>query len=147
MALEGTPHRARERFERAWAIRRDDYDACIAAHFMARHQATSAATLEWNQLALRHAEAVADDRSRVFLPSLLLNLGDSLLVNGQTAEAQRAAERAKLTLGALPDDGYREFVSRGIEGLLTRVRAALAVFCEAARRVKPGHGSFVVLLV
>lgn len=124
MALEGTPGLARERFERAWALRQDDYDACIAAHFVARHQPTPAGTLEWNQRALRHAEAVADDRIRHFLPSLLLNLGDSLLATGHAEEAQRAAERARVALSALPDDGYRTFVARGIDGLLRRVRAA-----------------------
>lgn len=124
MALEGTPDVARERFERAWTMRRDDYDASIAAHFVARHQSTPAETLEWNQRALGHAEAVADDRIRVFLPSLLLNVGDSLLANGHALEAQRAAERAKVALAVLPDDGYREFVARGIEGLLSRVHAA-----------------------
>ncbi len=124
MALEGEPARARERFERAWTIRQDDYDACIAAHFLARHQDSSAATLEWNRRALQHAEAVADDRVRPFLPSLLLNLGDSLLAAGHPHEAQHAAERANAALAALPDDGYRAFVARGIEALLARASAA-----------------------
>src|SRR5688500_12732661 len=59
MAAEGTPADARRLFERAWAARRDDYDAAIAAHFVARHQATPADALHWNALAVRHAEAVA----------------------------------------------------------------------------------------
>lgn len=124
MALEGTPDLASERFARAWTIRRDDYDASIAAHFVARHQSTPAATLEWNKRALRHADAVADDRIRAFLPSLLLNVGDSLLANGHTSEALRAAERAKVAVAVLPDDGYRAFVARGIDGLSSRIRAA-----------------------
>ena len=115
---------ARERFERAWALRQDDYDASIAAHFMARHQPTVAAMLEWNQLALRHAEAVADERIRPFMPSLLLNVGDSLLANGRATEARRAGERAQAAVAGLPDDGYRAFVERGIDGLLSRARAA-----------------------
>ena len=40
MALEGTPAEAMRRFEAAWSARTDDYDAAIAAHFLARHQAT-----------------------------------------------------------------------------------------------------------
>jgi hypothetical protein len=124
MQLEGTPDLARKRFEQAWALRQDDYDASIAAHFVARHQPTIAATLEWNQRALRHAEAVADDRVRPFMPSLLLNLGDSFLAGGQVAEARRAGERALAAVAELPDDGYRAFVARGIERLLSRARAA-----------------------
>jgi hypothetical protein len=123
MAREGTPEVARELFERAWSLRQDDYDACIAAHFVARHQPTPGGTLEWNQRALRHAEAVADDRVRDFLPSLLLNLGDSLLASGRVAEARSVAEQAKVAIARLPDGGYREFVARGIDRLMSRVRA------------------------
>ncbi len=124
MQLEGTPELARQRFEQAWALRRDDYDACIAAHFIARHQPTVAATLEWNQLALRHADAVTDDRVRPFMASLLLNLGDSLLASGQVAEARRAGERALAAVADLPEDGYQAHVSRGIDRLLRRVHGA-----------------------
>ena len=45
MAAEGTPAEALRLFERAWAARRDDYDAAIAAHFVARHQASPEDTL------------------------------------------------------------------------------------------------------
>jgi len=31
---------ARKLFEQAWSICQDDYDACMAAHFLARHQNT-----------------------------------------------------------------------------------------------------------
>jgi hypothetical protein len=124
MQREGTPELARELFDRAWALRRDDYDASIAAHFVARHQPTPLATLEWNERALRHAEAVGDDRVRTFMPSLLLNFGDSLLATGQAAAARLAGERAKAAVEILPDDGYRAFVARGIDDLLRRAHAA-----------------------
>ena len=41
MAVEGDREQARALFTRAWAIHRDDYEASIAAHFLARHQTTS----------------------------------------------------------------------------------------------------------
>lgn len=41
---------ARQLFEQAWSISQDDYDACMAAHFLARHQDTPQAVLKWNQL-------------------------------------------------------------------------------------------------
>ena len=39
MAVEGDSSAALALFEQAMLGRRDDYDACIAAHFVARHQA------------------------------------------------------------------------------------------------------------
>ncbi len=127
MQLEGTPDLAREMFERAWALRRDDYDASIAAHFVARHQPTPSATLEWNLRALRHAEAVGDVRVRSFMPSLLLTYADSLLATDQAGAAIEVAERAKAAIATLPDDGYRAFVARGIDGLLVRIQASSGV--------------------
>lgn len=47
-----------------------EFDASVAAHLMARHQPTPADTLHWNALALRHADALTDDRARELLPSL-----------------------------------------------------------------------------
>ena len=63
MAVEGTPEEARRLFALAWAARRDDCDATIAAHFVARHQPTLAETLHWNAVAVSHAEAVTDGRA------------------------------------------------------------------------------------
>jgi hypothetical protein len=48
MAVAGNPIEARALFEQAWALRRDDYDACNAAHFVARHQASAGPTLYRN---------------------------------------------------------------------------------------------------
>ena len=45
-------------FERAWAARVDDFDACIAAHYLARVQPDAQATFEWNARALEHARLV-----------------------------------------------------------------------------------------
>ncbi len=50
---DGRPDDARASFEVAWAARRDDFDAAVAAHYVARH----ADDLAWNLLALRHALA------------------------------------------------------------------------------------------
>ncbi|RGC68468.1 hypothetical protein C5N14_13190 [Micromonospora sp. MW-13] len=37
--------------------RTDDYDACVAAHYLARQQDDPEEILRWNQEALRHAFA------------------------------------------------------------------------------------------
>ena len=96
LCMEGTraefEHRienARMLYEQAWAACKDDYDACIAAHYVARVQASAEEALQWNQLALDHANAVNDERVRDFYPSLYLNLGRSYELTGDQVEAQR----------------------------------------------------------
>ena len=124
MAAEGTPAEALRLFERAWAARRDDYDAAIAAHFVARHQASPEDTLRWNALAVRHAEAVTDGRAAAFLASLYLNLGDAQANVGDVAAAAAAVRRAAEQLAVVPPGGDREFVAMGIRRLAERVGVA-----------------------
>jgi hypothetical protein len=121
MALEGKPAEARRLFEQAWAARRDDFDAAVAAHFLARHQPTLAETLHWNTVAVRHAEQVADGRAAELLASLYLNLGDAQRNVGDLVGAAASAQRAAANLAALPPGGYREFVAFGIRRLEARV--------------------------
>ena len=85
---------AQRLYQRAWTIAADDYEACIAAHYMARHQAVPEETLRWNQIALDRAEAAAPDRVGEFYPSLYLNLGHSYEALGLQAEAQHYYELA-----------------------------------------------------
>jgi tetratricopeptide (TPR) repeat protein len=124
MTVDGTPQEAIRLFEQAWAIRADDFDAAVAAHFLARHQFTDAATLHWNVLAVQHAEAVSDDRAAELLASLYLNLGDSHARLGQHASARTAAQRAADHLATLAPGGYRDFVAMGIERLTQRLESA-----------------------
>lgn len=124
MSVEGTPDEARRLFEQAWAIRRDDFDAAIAAHFLARHQPTDAATLHWNALAVEHAEAVSDGRAAELLASLYLNLGDSHARLGQREPARAAVRRAAEHLVTLPPGGYRDLVAMGIDRLTHRLDTA-----------------------
>ena len=121
MAIEGDVPAARRLFEQAWEAHRDDYEASIAAHFLARHQTTAEDRLAWNIRAARHAEVVADDRTREFKASLYLNLADAYLAVGDSAEARATIGRAAERLDDLPMDGYRDFVKRGIDGLVRRL--------------------------
>ena len=124
MDAEGTPDEARRLFEQAWALRSDDYDASIAAHFLARHQPTPDDTLRWNLLAVHHAEAVPEGRADDLMASLYLNLADSYAATGRRAEALDAARKAFETLALLPPTGYRDFVEMGIQRLQDRLGAA-----------------------
>lgn len=76
-------------YQQAWEARTDNYDACIAAHYVARFQDSAEESLRWNQLALKHANAANDDRVKDFYPSLFLSLGRSYELMGNQAEAQR----------------------------------------------------------
>jgi len=79
---------ARALYQQAWDFHADDYEACIAAHYVARFQDSAEESLKWNQIALECAEAVNDERVREFYPSLYLNLGRSYEAVGNPEEAQ-----------------------------------------------------------
>ena len=80
---------ARALFWQAWEVSRDDYEACIAAHYVARCQTTPEDTLCWNLEALARANALTDERAHSFYPSLYVNLGHSYEMLGNQAEASR----------------------------------------------------------
>ena len=80
---------ARILYQKAWEARKDDYDACIAAHYVARFQDSVEESLRWNQLALKHAKAVNDESIKIFYPSLYLNLGRSYELADDQVEAKR----------------------------------------------------------
>src|SRR5258706_13259401 len=81
-------------YGQAWEARSDDYDACIAAHYVARFQDSAEESLRWNQVALKHADAVNDERVKDFYPSLYLSLGRSYELVVNLSEAQRYYELA-----------------------------------------------------
>ena len=96
LCMEGTraefEHRledARLLYQQAWKARTDDYDACIAAHYVARFQDSAEESLRWNQIALDHANAVNDERVKDFYPSLYLCLGHSYEMLEDKANAEK----------------------------------------------------------
>ena len=121
MNVDGDPAAAHALFMQAWESRRDNYEASIAAHFVARHQPSPEQSLHWNQLAVDHAEAVEDDRAQLLFASLYLNLGESLRVLGRYPDALAAASRGLACLQFLPAGGYRDFVEGGLRRLEKRL--------------------------
>src|SRR3954465_5427715 len=120
MAVEGTPAEARRLFESAWGARRDDFDAAVAAHFVARHQPTLEETLHWTTLAVNHAEAASvagDARAAGLFASLYLNLGEAQANIGKGAAAAASARHAAEWLTTVPPGGYRELIALGIRRL------------------------------
>ncbi|MFD3807143.1 hypothetical protein ACFWSF_32910 [Streptomyces sp. NPDC058611] len=59
---EGRDDDARDLFREAWDRAGDDYEACVAAHYLARQQPTPEAALHWNLTCLERADRVGDAR-------------------------------------------------------------------------------------
>ncbi|MFE7312600.1 hypothetical protein ACFU7T_05730 [Streptomyces sp. NPDC057555] len=130
---EGRAEAARELFQQAWDGARDDYEACIAAHYLARHQNSAEQTLRWNQECLDRADRVGDARVQGFYPSLYINMGNAHRELGQRAAAHRyfvlAAERA----ADAPEGQYGDWNRFAIaEGLRETAAATAAEGDEAA---------------
>jgi tetratricopeptide (TPR) repeat protein len=96
LCIEGTPaefqghmDKACALYQKAWESVQNDYEACIAAHYVARLQDDDKERLHWNQVALEKATAVADDQVKEFYPSLYLNMGQSYELLGNRDEAKR----------------------------------------------------------
>lgn len=117
----GDLERARAVFTQAWEQATDDYEHCIASHYLARHQGTPEETLHWNETSMRYAESVADERVEDFIPSLLLNLGHSHEQLGNTGEAARFYEQAVTRADALPEGRYGKIVRDAASAGRTRV--------------------------
>lgn len=111
---QGRPDDAKALFEQAWNDSRDDFERCIAAHYVARHQATLDAELAWNVKALERADLVGDERVHGFYPSLYLNLAHSLEKVGRAAEACELYTRAAARLENQPETPYVRLVRSGV---------------------------------
>jgi tetratricopeptide (TPR) repeat protein len=96
LCMEGTHAEYDGRYEeaftlyrQAWDASKDDFEACVAAHYVARSQENPKDILYWNLESLNRANAVKDERVKDFYPSLFLNLGRSYELIGNQPEAQR----------------------------------------------------------
>ncbi|MBK1786520.1 hypothetical protein [Prauserella cavernicola] len=115
---DGADDTARELFERAWDAASDDYEACVAAHYLARHQPTPELTLHWNAECLRLAQRVGDERVAAFHASLHGNLGRCHRELGDDDAAREHYRLAASHLAALPAGPYRDWLRYSVaEGL------------------------------
>jgi hypothetical protein len=98
--FQGRQDEAYALYWHAWEIAKDDYEACIAAHYVARSQKKPEEIFRWNQEALTHADASKDERVTEFYPSLYLNMGRSYELLGDPLAAKRYYDLAA-RLGAV----------------------------------------------
>ncbi|MDK2980167.1 MAG: hypothetical protein PWQ55_514 [Chloroflexota bacterium] len=99
----GNAEEAADYYCRAWRVARDDYEACLAAHYVARIQDSPELALHWNEIALARAESAQDERVQAFYPSLYVNLGRSYELLGHMQQAEEFYRRAA-ELGLAHDD-------------------------------------------
>jgi hypothetical protein len=128
MSLEarGDHLEAAKLFVRAWQMARDDFEASIAAHYVARHQNSPEKTLYWNRISIDRANLASKEKVRSFYPSLYLNMGKSHEDLNHWKEAEAFYRLAEGSLGVLSDDRYgtmvRDAVQRGLERLANQPR-------------------------
>lgn len=120
----GRDDAARRCYQQAWESSQDAYDACIAAHFLARKQDNATAALCWNRVALERAQAVGDERVNGFYPSLYLNLGWAYETLGDLASARQCYEQGAAWVEQLGADSYAAVVRGGLARALERTKPA-----------------------
>lgn len=109
-------------FMSAWVQSKDDFERCIAAHYVARHQKEPVEALMWNQRSLDHANAVRDGRVREFYPSLYLNIGKAHEDLGNREDAKWFYQTAEKLLDPLPKGRYGTIVREAVARALLRIR-------------------------
>ncbi|MER7049132.1 hypothetical protein [Streptomyces jumonjinensis] len=127
---EGRDAEARSLFTRAWESAGDDYEACVAAHYLARCQSTPEDALHWNLECLARADRVGDERVRPFYASLHGSIGGALLELGEPGRARGHFEAAAGRLADLPPGQYAQWlrlcVARGLRATGTADPGAAA---------------------
>lgn len=118
----GDTDRARALFQQAWDEHTTSTEAAVAAHYLARHQASQDQTCHWNQRALDAALTSAPNVVAGMLPSLHLNLGRSHEDAGLLGLARHYYEQARDASHVLGDDGYGQMTRNGIAAALERTR-------------------------
>lgn len=80
---------ARRLYAQAWDAATDDYERCVAAHYVGHLEVEPAAALRWHLVALDHARLADAERVADFLPSLYVNLGQAYALTGDATLAER----------------------------------------------------------
>ena len=90
---------ARTLFDQAWDAATDDYEASMAAHYVAHLEPNPVAALEWHLEALRRARL--DARTDEFLPLLYVSLGGAYERVSDTETAREFFDLAAAALGVV----------------------------------------------
>ncbi len=121
MMHEGNREVASALFNRAWQMAQSNMERAVAAHYVARHQPDTLSKLHWDEKALQFAKEIPGNDAINILPSLHLNIGKCHEDLGDKALAIEHYRLAKKHLIGLPQDGYTNMISRGIDAGLNRL--------------------------
>jgi hypothetical protein len=119
-------------FRQAWYAATDDYEKCVAAHYLARHQSTPEDTLRWNAECLARADKVDDERVRGFYPSLHLNMARAHEELGDREAATKHFRSAAACLDHAPAGPYRDGIRYAVAAGLRSTGAAKSSAALAA---------------
>jgi tetratricopeptide (TPR) repeat protein len=122
--FEGRAEESAVLFNQAWESATDDFEAFIAAHYMARRQLTLEEKLKWNLEAYHLAKKIEDDGLEQYFPSLCLNVGKSYEDLGQNLKAVQYYQLAAKCSDKLSDNSYGSMIKSGINAGLKRVGAS-----------------------
>lgn len=85
--FEGRIDDARKLYFDAWNCSMNDFDRCVAAHYVAHLEGDPGEALRWNRAALAHAQRADEELVASFFPSLYVNLGHSYELTGDATQA------------------------------------------------------------
>lgn len=108
-------------FEQAWDKATEDFEKCIAAHYLARHQSSVKEKLIWDLKALNFALKINGRQIKEMYPSLYLNIGKCYEDLLQFSRAMKNYEAALAYTKYLSGDGYGQMIRRGNQSGIERV--------------------------
>lgn len=118
---QGDGERARDRFCLAWSLAATDFEACIAAHYVARSQVSPRDALHWNDEALDRARRGPPDQVGAFMTSLCLCAGKSREDLGDPSGAAERYREAQAWIPHLPADDYGDILRSGVDAAFDRL--------------------------
>lgn len=108
-------------FRQAWELAADDFEAFIAAHYMARRQQSAEDKLKWNLESYHLSQKIDGDGMTKYLPSLCLNVGKSYEDLGNWSEAAKFYQSGAAYTESLTDNSYGDMIKAGLNEGLKRV--------------------------
>lgn len=122
--FEGRLEESKALFNQAWESASDNFEAFIAAHYMARRQLSPEEKLKWNLESYHLANTIEGEGMKKYFPSLCLNVGKSYEDLGQIQEAIQYYQLGADYSDTLSENPYGNMIKSGITEGLKRVGAS-----------------------
>jgi tetratricopeptide (TPR) repeat protein len=118
---QGQTEKAKQLFQQAWDSSSNDFEKFTSAHYVARHQKSSADKLKWDETALNLALKIKDENMKQHYPSLYLNIAKCYEDLKDIDNARKNYQSALSFANLLPDDGYGKMIKSGINNGIERI--------------------------